>query len=129
MKQKELPSWAATADDFYDYWFADMGREQEASINALLSRSWARIQIALDSSGQGSCTISSAGEVFLKEQHLIISIIMLNIVGMRLEPKQRETYSKMFTETMGSLARLEIAVCSGQTSSIISASGVKVNYE
>ena len=123
-----IPSWVATAHDFYTYWFMDLGNEHEAAINSLLSRSWTRIQVALNSSGQANCTLATGMEDFLKEQHLIIAMVMLNIPGVRLETEQRAMYNDMVTATLTQIADGTLRVCAGDTASNVPVSGRIINY-
>ena len=123
-----IPLWVATAQDFYTYWFMDLGGEYESAINALLSRSWPRIQIALNSSGQGNCGLAEGMKEFLKEQHLIIAMVMLNIPGVRLEVEQRSMYNDMVTATLTQIADGTLRVCVDDTNSAVPISGRIINY-
>ncbi len=122
------PSWSASVHDFYTYWFADMGSDYEAAISSLLARTYPRVQLALNSSGQGECALAEGMAEFLKEQHLIIAMVMLNIPGLRLETEQRTMYNDMFNATMGSIADGTMRVCQGDTSKNVPVSGRVINY-
>lgn len=122
------PNWVATVKEFQGYWFLDFGKDHEAAIGNLLGMSWPRIQLALNSSGQGNCTLADGMDVVLKELHIILAGVMLNIAGVRISPAQREMYAPMVTEQLRALAARDMVVCVGTTTSAIPASGRVINY-
>lgn len=122
------PPWVATVKDFESYWFMPLGGEYEASMSSLLSRTWPRIQAALQSSGQANCDLATGMIAFLNEQHCIITMVMLNIPGVRLETDQRELYAADFNRLLVAIASREFVVCDGDTANVVPASGRVERY-
>lgn len=119
----ERPDWVATYNDFTSYWMWDFGKEYEGTINGLLSRCWPRVQLALNSSGQGECNKAAGMNTFLNELHCIIAGVMLNIPAVRLSVEQRAMYNDMVTSQLTQLADGTLRVCEGVTASSVPFSG------
>ncbi len=128
MSDDNLPSWVASASDFQEYWFMDLGKDNEAALSGFLSRSWPRIMLALNSSGQGTCNLGVGMKEYLTELHLIIAGVMFNIAGVRISPEQREIYSAQILQQLTALSDGTTQVCAGTTNSRVPASGRIINY-
>ena len=127
-KTKVLPVWCASTHDFQTYFDMDMGVEYQSALESLLSKTWPRIQAALNSSGQGSCTLGIGMDEYLKELHIIVSGIMLNIAGIRLSKDQREIYTTMFSEQLTQILNGTVQVCEGSTNANVPFSGRIVHF-
>lgn len=128
LEEVVLPEWVATVNDFQSYWFMDLGKDYEAEISAMLVRTWPRIQVAMNSSGQGTCTLALGMKEFLTELHVIIAGVMLNIAGVRISEAQRTIYNDMVIAQLTQIAERTLIICAGETSSIVPASGRVVYY-